>query len=785
MWKRIAAFVGVAVAALLVLWFVAGSAPSATVRPLETVDSSLVAENPGPAPVVDTAETEIVRTEVKQLEESGAEAEAVLATESAEGDLRVVVVDEAAQPLGGVPVGIFLKDERSRSKLFAAKTASESGLGVLKGAAASVAKFAKSRPGSRYQVGLDVPGVDLEFVDIDLLSWPEEVIRLTAPAHGTLEVEIVDEEGAPVVGHNWLHVFPLFEKPSSPGYLHRGERFSAFVKGVSKVTIPYVPAGTQLRVSVNELDLVGKGEVEVEALRPGELKTATLTVQGSLPYVTGRVVLPNGEAVDAQYLKTKGRGVGTSRVTIDPDGSFVLPLSRLRPNSGDRVTVQLRIQLSGPNGVPAAGPTLSGEFDAKAPAPGDPTEVGDIVMREAPVFASGTVVDGAGNPVKQASLTIYEKFNQRSDPEDFGWNFAGVDYVYTDSQGRFQVTADKPPGEYAIGARLKGYVDRGFVRFSSGAGSLVLIVDRERYLSGTVLLPEGADPAQCLMVGKVPEATREERAYSTSSGTVATNGSFTISGLRKAAVSLTLQYGEEKTELVSLLDVVPTESVDVIPSRLDPWDLRKELRHIAFDVRRSDGSPAPSGFAAYGAQALALVNGRVESLVRTEEDDNVLVVAAGHLPTLLTARALPGEVQLVRGIPVRIAIDSALPLRPEGAEISLFLERSNRDWLPWTADVWKHRSHRWLRRTLWREEIIVQPGETEWTFHVPAVGSYRPTWAVRHAADDRSWRGPYTKTFSTVTGRYDIEVAGEGGDGPRWLVQLNLDHAKSAFERGD
>ena len=357
-----------------------------------------------------------------------------------------------------------------------------------------------------------------------------------------------------------------------------------------------------------------------------------------------------------------------------------------------------------------------------------------------------------------ATLTIYEKFNQHSDPEDFQWNPARVDHVRTDAFGHFEVAAHKPPGEYAIEARAKGYVNRGVVRFQSGKGGLVLSVDRERYLSGTILLPDGADPAKCLIVARALGATREERASVRSQASVSSGGKFMVTGLRKPAVSLALQYGGKRAELVSLREVLPTMSIAQVPSALDPWDVRKELRHIAFDVRLSDGSPASKGLVVYGAQSLPLESGRVETLAKMEEDDDVLVVAPGHLPTVLTARALPREVHLVRGIPVRIAINAPLPVPPDGAELTVSLARSSRDWLPWTADKWKQPEYRLLRSSLWREETIVGPGETEWTLHVPTAGLYRPEWRVRHPADPSKGRGTRTNRFYTPRAHYEIEL---------------------------
>ncbi|QDV04971.1 hypothetical protein Poly30_04660 [Planctomycetes bacterium Poly30] len=311
-------------------------------------------------------------------------------------------------------------------------------------------------------------------------------------------------------------------------------------------------------------------------------------------------------------------------------------------------------------------------------------------------------------------------------------------------------------------------------------------MDRESYLGGTVRLPEGVDPSKCRVVADLPDATREEKTYAQFTAPVDRRGAFTMSGLRPAAVRLNLQYGAEYANVASLTGLLPESDRETILSPLDPWDVRDELRMIAFEIRMADGQPAPRALVAYGGGSLPVERGRVETLVRTAENDDVLVVAPGHRPTTLSARSLPEEIQLVRGIPVRVGIESALPALPDGAELTVRLSCERSSWLPWTG---KELNQGLVpvrpRASLWVEEVAIDPSQTEWTVHVPSAGSYRPDWTVRHSIGDDVLNGRRSRSFSTLTKGYEIQVEDGRSDGALFWVKPDLERALEAMKVPD
>ncbi|QDV04970.1 hypothetical protein Poly30_04650 [Planctomycetes bacterium Poly30] len=454
-----------ALAAVFVLWFSRDVAPPTVSASSETAESESIVDELDPMTAVAAVEADQERTQATSVEVVEQVAEIEATPEAEAGDLRVRVLDEAGEPLGDVPVAVFRLRTGSRSDRMQAVTDHGSGEAAFTDAAARFAREAESYPGSTYEVGLHVPGLDIEGVPIDPLALPVETLELTMPDHGSLEVRIRDASGAPVTEHSHVFVTPLFQSPSEPGRMERGERYNVRADGRSEVSLPYAVTGQQMRVEVYDEGVLAGVHEDIVALRPGEHRVVTLVCRETLPHVIGRVVSADGQAIEARSLDVQFTPRGSTWVELGPKGAFVLPLSRLRAEADGRFSAALSVQLPGMEGNRRVGKVLSGRFDAVVPPPESPLDLGAIILREPAVFVSGTVVDGEGEPLEGAYVSLYMKFNQREDPEDFGWNFAGIDYVYSDAEGRFEVTVDRPVGEYAIRAHAEGFVDRGAVRF--------------------------------------------------------------------------------------------------------------------------------------------------------------------------------------------------------------------------------------------------------------------------------------------------------------------------------
>jgi RNA polymerase sigma factor (sigma-70 family) len=774
-----------AVAAFAVYWFHGGVDSPSVVAPVHDALASDEIVDLTPLATVEDQVGDRVRTVASnpgladELVEEESESVAIA------GALLVRVQDQAGRALGGVPVAVFRRGVGSSAVPLRARTEAATGLALMEDLQSRLSERGEEVTSSLFTVGLDVPGLDLKRVSIDPLSLPLDPVLLTMPDYGSLEVRVVDGNGAPITAHDWLNITPIFPSPSEPGRFRRGLRYSAQITGESRATFHHVQARTKLRVEVSDVGVLAGVHEHIEPLRAGEHRVVKLVVAETLPQMTGRVVLADGSPVSAHWLEAEFTPDGDGRAGLRADGTFAMPLDRISADPGESFSGVLSVRVHDASGDSASEKALSGRFDAVVPSSELPTHIGTIVLREPAVFAAGRVLSDDGEPIEGAWVSLYEKFNRREDPEDFGWNYAGIDYAYTNAEGQFTVNVDRPPGEYAIRAHGEGHIDRGALRFQAGSEDMVLVLDQERHLKGRLLVPKGVDPSLLRLVAQVPGATREERAYSDFQGLVNANAEFRLAGLRPAAVTLTLHHGTSEETLAQQEGVVPSLQSDTVTDGISPWDVREQIAHVAFSVVLADGSPAPRALIAYGGKALPFQRGRVDSLVARSESDEVVVIAPGHRPTNLSIRSLPDEVKLVRGVPVRVAIGAALPAAPEGARVVLALEAEKPEWLPGKAGARGEMPEFRYRRTLWTEELPVLPGETEWTVYVSGTGTYRPVWYVRHPSEDVVLRGFRKRSFYTESSRYEIVVESSSSTATRWLVQPSLKQALEAMQPDD
>ncbi|MEM9382691.1 MAG: sigma-70 family RNA polymerase sigma factor [Planctomycetota bacterium] len=755
-------------------------------RPAALPSNATVSANEPSSLPAGTADVERLEVESRRFAVASDAADALGAPdaqvpETARRALRVLVQDPDRAPVGGAPVALVAVGGNGSTELWTGETDAPSGAVAVDVDPDEVARQTSRASTVRLEVGLVLPGLDLERVAFDLEAIPEDPVVLTMPAHGSLTVRIEDSGGEPVTDHPWLHVTPLFEHPSEPGRLKRGERHSTPMADRSEVTVPFVAAGAELRVQVHQKGVYEGTHRVVEALADGEHRTVTLVTPRTVPFATGRIEVAGAEGASPSYFDVELEPGGSERVyELGSDGSFVLPLADVRAQSGATFTAQIVAQVLGRTGGWQNARTYTASFQALMPAQGRSVDVGTITLRPPSVLAAGRVLDAGGQPVHRAYVSIYEKFNQRADPEDFGWNFAGVPYTYTDENGAFEVQYDKPEGEYAIRAHAPGSIDRGAVRFQAGARNLVLTVDRERHLRGSVRLPDGFDPTDLVVRAEVVGATREERAYARFESAIATDGDFWLRGLRAAEARVQLLRPDSETPLAILDGVRPTLDPEELPGALDPWDCRPFLRHLSFEVLRADGSPAPQALTIYDGRSLPVERGRVDAIVTTAEVDEVFVVAPGHRPTRFPTSAAPERVRLERGIPVEVAWSRPLPPAPEGVEVWVGLRPKETSWIPEPAEG-EFPYDRYL--ALWMGEALLVAGSSSATVHVSVPGRYRPLWRVVHPTEDVVLDGTDDRYFRSVTGRYDVEVDVRGSTAARQVVEPDLEAARKALER--
>lgn len=386
-------------------------------------------------------------------------------------------------------------------------------------------------------------------------------------------------------------------------------------EGLSVRNIAAAERTPKFTLAVTPVGILADVWATVPPLEPGEHRFIELKFKETDPHLTGRLVDPEGRPLVPQEADVD---LGSSRplamLDIDLDGSFVLPLDALGEHQGaisGTVVVTMR-----PAGTSmSAVERLSGTFEAIRPPGVHAYDVGDVVLRSAPLLAEGRVVTSDGAPVPSARVQLYRKINQRPGSSDFDWSIGRVEPAYTNADGRFELRSEVGGDEYALRAHCRDHMDRGAIRFQRGARGLEFVVDRKRSINGTLLLPKGSAPSQFEVRAREAGTSRERLMYATSSSTPDATGAFEVVDLRPEPVTVSVYLPGIEEPIAEVRVGVPRFDDSEPIGGLDPWDLTETMVPLDFRVFLANGEPLTTGFAAIGPYVLEHDDGRVRSAV--------------------------------------------------------------------------------------------------------------------------------------------------------------------------
>jgi len=680
-------------------------------------------------------------------------------TEAPPTALVVQVVGPEGMPVAGVDVGLLA----TKRELWRATTRESDGCAVLED---FEARF-PLREGEREERTVAVVSPLRTPVAAPLMThdWKAGpiVLRL-GEATGSLALELVDEAGAAFPIEQWVQVTPLVPRAGEPESKGRGERHGRYLRNESRETFHGVGLGLRFLVGVEPGGVVKGVEVEVDGpTRAGESARVELVLGARHPSFVGRLVDAGGSpyvppwlyadaecvAVDGAPVARRDRRAG--RAGVEASGRFVLPIERGFP-AGTR----LSMRLSTPE-QQGGSPSLTGTFEQVVPSGDAAVEVGDVVVLPPPLLASGLVRDAAGHPVPGATIALFEKFNQGEDPEDFGWNFAGLDYTYSDDTGAFEVRSDLPPAEYALRAQMRGYADRGVLRFEHGARGLVCVLDAACTLS-TRMEVDPSIPLDRLSVELTyPGAGREATSYARWSARPDPRGRIDFEDLRPGDASLVVRTGHYAQPLIEVRDLALEAGRPCADPRLAPLDLRGKLRLVSLEVVDASRAPVERGVADLGGVRYALDGGRL-SVLRRNEPLELSLECPGFLPRASRAPDVHERLVLERGIPVTIRAPRALPPAPDPMQLRVGLrprEHSARSGQILTQD---EDSIAYSEGLTTEHELVRIDGRDQVTVHVARPGEYYLSWLLVDLGDP--YRGGGYEWVSPEHTRVEVLASG-------------------------
>ncbi|HUR26924.1 MAG TPA: hypothetical protein VM509_01950, partial [Planctomycetota bacterium] len=254
--------------------------------------------------------------------------------------------------------------------------------------------------------GLFQEAVETKF---ELSAPPVEPIRLTLPAHGSVEVRLRYPDGKPYAGTAIVLLETSRETLRSSG---NGQRHVAIGEG--RATFAHVGLGLELRAKVR----LGEREAEVEAVGAGprsEKENAVIDVKLDPAHlvVTGRLVDGAGVALRNHQFELHGdvRGTGSARSVVaaiesDDVGRFAFTRENFVEPGERAVFVLFDTSEERPIGC-------IGELDA---VPGT-NSVGTLTMQPPELLARGTVIDEGGASAEARNVELV----QSDRPFGVGW----------------------------------------------------------------------------------------------------------------------------------------------------------------------------------------------------------------------------------------------------------------------------------------------------------------------------------------------------------------------------
>src|SRR5690606_24757959 len=267
---------------------------------------------------------------------------------------------------------------------------------------------------------------------------------------------------------------------------------------------------------------------------------------------------------------------------LEDDGTFDLALDRARAG---QVVERVEVALAEAGSVTAAMAVC----EPGVPLPAGPLELGELALEEAPLVASGTVVDATGQPVERVSLSVRPAVPVKGYPTE-------LVHVGREPEGRFTIRGRPASDDLLLVRGLFSFSGEAPVPFRRGATDLRLVVTSFAELGVVVRHDLPFDVVRLLRAELVREGSGDRVRWSgsTSSPTARDARLLRFSTVPPGRYTLHVRLTGDDTPLVRV------EGVDigrgtVEDPRLWSLDIRGKVRLARIRLVDADGRPVMSG----------------------------------------------------------------------------------------------------------------------------------------------------------------------------------------------
>jgi hypothetical protein len=391
-------------------------------------------------------------------------------------DLIVLVVDPDGAPREGIPLrldpGAGLEEQATAPEPCVSDA---NGRAVFAG---ERAKFALSR--NLGTLLADLPFDETPSLQLDAAALSSSCVRFVLPPGGELVARVRELDGAPAPNGSTLRLQLVPPHERSEPDLTGPTWKPALVGGAAR--FPWVQLGSEWELAAWRPK--GTEPTRLRARGPralGERVECELVFGSDQPVVQYRVLGPDGRPLPRiEFELARSAMFGSlEKLALSTDGEarFVLD-GKLGPfASGASFTITYR---------PADGAPLMGRASLPAERAPGWNDGGEIRLQLEPLLVAGRVVNGAGEPVADAEVTVGEESH---------WFFGQPMALRgrSDARGAFELRGLWADERFRVRARTSN-ARSADSEVRQGATDVVLVLTPRYGISGALLVDAGVDP---------------------------------------------------------------------------------------------------------------------------------------------------------------------------------------------------------------------------------------------------------------------------------------------------
>lgn len=296
-------------------------------------------------------------------------------------------------------------------------------------------------------------------------------------------------------------------------------------------------------------------------------------------------------------------------------------------------------------------------------------DLGDLVLHELPVLASGVIHGADGVAMRGVEITVLAQQEAENPEQQLLWKSRRHLKTSTDTYGRFEVRDFACAEQYRFSFRADGFVPLQ-EDLPPGSVDLKFFMKRSSVFYGRLLVDAEIDPRQIEVI-MVPAGEPVPRWKPSHRVEVAHDGNFQMPHLRKGTYLLIVRTLELRTELLRLEAVVVCDFTE--EPEIQQIDLRGLLKMLEVNVVAEGGEELESvTFQSLDSGSFRSLAGHQANLLAPNSGLNLAISALGQRYEICRSVQANLLVKMRPAIPVQIVLEGIGNV-PDGYDFHLHI----------------------------------------------------------------------------------------------------------------